>query len=87
MVSHDRYLLNQVCERLLVLSAARIESVSDSYDRWRARQGEERTKGDADRRLLLEVRLAEVAARLGQQAIHPADQSALRAEFFPCGTN
>jgi ATPase subunit of ABC transporter with duplicated ATPase domains len=42
VVSHDRYLLDRLAERLLVVGDGRVEDYPGSYSDWRARQAEAR---------------------------------------------
>ena len=86
VASHDRHLLNRLANRLLVVSDARISPVFDSYDHWRkqvvrANQGEG-PNDEAERLLLLEVRLAHVSSELANPRLKESAKQALDQEFF-----
>lgn len=80
LASHDRALLTGVATRLLVLGDTTLKPVLARYDAWeRERQAPRPSTSVRDQRLLLEVRLARVAAELATAS--PAQLTELSREF------
>jgi len=63
-VSHDRRFVEQVATRLIFFENGRLESFEGTMAEWRARK--ERISAPAPERMILEMRMAELAARLSK---------------------
>ena len=63
-VSHDRRFLEQVATRLIAFEDGRLETFEGTVSEWRSRK--EQPKAPAPERMILEMRMAELAARLSK---------------------
>lgn len=63
-VSHDRRFVEQVATRLIFFESGKLESFEGTMAEWRARK--ERVNAPAPERMILEMRMAELAARLSK---------------------
>lgn len=80
LVSHDRYLLRRIANRVFRVEGGRLETWNGGYDEYVGRAGRTGPEEAADRRLLLETRLAQLSADLARAA--EPDKERLTAEFI-----
>lgn len=76
LVSHDRYLLERVCTKILAIEEGRIVTYHVGYNAYQER----RRPCSPDERLLLEVRLAELGAKLAEAEKGSEEYQALAGE-------
>lgn len=101
LISHDRYLLERVCTKILAIDEGRIVTHYGGYNAYRERRqpgspepfapgGDAGNRGGAlphgealspDERLLLEVRLAELGAKLAEAEKGSEEYQALAGEY------
>ncbi len=78
-VSHDRRFIDALADRLLIVRDGKIESFAGNYTAWeQARERPKQAGSPAQQKLLLELRIAELAARISS---NPGDREALEDEW------
>jgi ATPase subunit of ABC transporter with duplicated ATPase domains len=83
LVSHDRYLLRRVANRVIAVGGGRIDVFGGGYQEWVDWRQQPAGSDDlAARRLLLETRLAQLSARLDDLKLAPPEKEQLNAEFL-----
>jgi ATPase subunit of ABC transporter with duplicated ATPase domains len=80
MVSHDRYLLRRIANRVMLVDGGRLQTYGGGYAAFLQRADRSGPADVADRRLLLETRLARLSAALA--APPEGEKERLTAEFI-----
>ncbi|OTA41146.1 MAG: hypothetical protein A6D92_09585 [Symbiobacterium thermophilum] len=80
LVSHDRYLVQRLADRILHIADGRLELFRGTYAEYAARGGTEKAPDAAEEILLLETRLAQLSAALA--APPEGEAEALEQEFI-----
>jgi ATPase subunit of ABC transporter with duplicated ATPase domains len=80
VVSHDRYLLKRLANRVFALEGGQLETFSGNYDEFQQRKNKAEKTDTASQRLLLETRLAKLSAALADPP--PDEKEQLTKEFI-----
>ncbi len=80
LVSHDRYLLRRIAGKIIALRDGRLDVFPDGYEEFQRRKTKAGQADKAARRLLLEVRLAQLSAALADPKAREVEK--LTSEFM-----